>query len=135
MKKIIIITALSLFVASSAFAAGGAASLSLSTTMAGPGLSVWGAKTGVSVTAGVPAAGTLLIGKTSTGVGVGMAVDAAAGAGYSVETQHKNGTKAYGTAHDSTSIFQKDVVAGTPDTTSLATGASSFVGVSGWTSM
>jgi preprotein translocase subunit SecF len=126
MKKIIILTAVSLFVASSAFAAGTAAlALSVDTT----GLTLYGAKTGTASTASPQ------IGKTSTGVGIGMKVDNNAGAGYSVETQHKNGTKAYGSAYDSTSIYVKDIVKGTADATSLTTGGDSFAGVTGWTTL
>jgi hypothetical protein len=123
MKKIIMLIAISLFTATSVFAAGATLTLSLSTT----GKSVYGAKTGTA------SATTPLIGKTSTGVGVGMAVDATAGAGYSLQTQHKNGTKTFGSSFDSTSIFSKDVTAGTADTTSLTTGASQFTGT--WTTM
>jgi hypothetical protein len=124
MKKIVILAAISLFTASSAFAAGTSLTLSLSST----GLSVTGVKTG---TAG---ATSPLIGKTSTGVGVGMLVDATAGAGYSLETQHKNGTKAFGSAFDSTSIYSKDVTAGTADTTGYGTTGSDAFGT-GWTTM
>jgi hypothetical protein len=130
MKKILVFTALSLLVASQAFAA---ATLTLALTSTG--LTVYGAKTAASQSGGVPAAGTSVIGKTSTGVGVGMIVDATAGTGYSVETQHKSGSKAFGTASDSTSMYSKDIVAGTVDTTTLSTGAASFVGISTWTSM
>jgi hypothetical protein len=123
MKKIIILTTITLLTASSAFAAD-SLTLSLTTT----GLNVWGAKTGTAVS------GTGLIGKTSTGVGVGMAVDATAGAGYSVETQHKNGSKCFGSSFDSTSIYVKDVTPGTADSTSLNTG-NSFTGQTGWTTL
>ena len=126
MKKIIILTAISLLFVPSAFATG-SLTLSLTTT----GLSVYGAKSGVTMTVGDP--GVILIGKTSTGVGVGLESE---DAGYSVETQHKNGTKAFGSSFDSTSIYTKDVTAGTvdPDTT-LTTGKDSFEGQTGWTTM
>lgn len=124
MKKIILFAAISLFSASSAFAAG---SLTLSVTSTGK--SIYGVKTGTA-TATSP-----LIGKTSTGVGVGLKLDTTAGTGYAVETQHKNGSKAYGSAFDSTSIYVKDVTVGTADTTTLTTGVDSFVGQTGWTSM
>jgi len=122
MKKIVSLTALFLFVASSAFA-GASVTLSLSTT----GLSLYGLKTGTADNS------SPLIAKTSTGVGLGIIVDATAGAGYSVETQHKNGTKAFGSSFDSTSIFAKEVTAGTVDTTTLTTGADSFT--TGWTTL
>ncbi|MDD2271748.1 MAG: hypothetical protein PHP95_01065 [Desulfuromonadaceae bacterium] len=123
MKKVIILAAISLFFVPSAFAAG-TLTLSVTTT----GLSVYGAKSGVTITVGDP--GVILIGKTSTGVGVGMS---SADAGYSVETQHKNGTKAFGSSFDSTSIYTKDVTAGTADDTTLTTAVDSFG--TGWTTM
>jgi len=49
-----------------------------------------------------------LIGKTSTGVGIGL-LCVAEGTGYSLVTQHLNGTKAFGSSYDSTSIFAIDV--------------------------
>ncbi len=53
-----------------------------------------------------------LIGKTSTGVGLGIATGPV---GYALTTQHLSGTKAFGSRHDSTSIFTKDATAvGTP---------------------
>jgi len=119
MKKLIILTALSLFYASSALASG-TLTLSMTTT----GLSVYGAKSGTASTT------TPLIGKTSTGVGVGLNT---AATGYGVVTQHKNGTKAFGSAYDSTSVYSKDVTAGTADNTTINTGVDTFA--SGWTSM
>ncbi len=108
LKKISIIVALSLLLASSAFAAAG-----VSVTMASPltaattGLTLYGSKT--TATATEP-----LIGKTSTGVGVGVFCNAA-GTGYSLISQHVNGTKMFGTSYDSTSIFSKSVATvGTP---------------------
>jgi len=124
MKKIVILAAISLLTATSAFAA---ASLTLSVDSTG--LTLYGLKTGTADNT------SPLIGKTSTGVGIGMKVDATAGAGYSVETQHKNGTKAYGSAYDSTSIYSKDITKGTADSTSLTTGGDSFAGVTGWTTL
>jgi len=94
MKKIIILTAISLFAASSAFAD----TINLTST----GLSLWGAKTGVTAVSG-----TNLIGKTSTGVGIGYVT---ASTGYAVVTQHKNGTKAFGSSFDSTAIYSAPVV-------------------------
>lgn len=122
MKKIIILTALSLFVASSAFAATG-----LTLDLTKTGLTVYGAKASATKNA----AGTIAIGKTSTGVAVGLNT---AASGYAVQTQHKNGTKAYGSAFDSTSIWVKDVTAGTADTTGYGTTGSDAFG-EGWTTM
>jgi len=135
MKKMIALTALFLFVATSAFAAS-----SITLSMTSNGLNVFGAKGtmngGVAATAtgSTPGASTSLIGKCSTGVGVGMVVDPA-GTAYSVVTQHKNGSKVYGTSYDSTSIYSKDITTvGTADTTSMATSSSMFT-AAGWTTM
>jgi hypothetical protein len=130
MKKIMVITALFLLVASQAFAMA-TLTLSLTTT----GLTVYGAKSGATQNNGIPAAGTDVIGKTSTGVGIGMIVDPIAGIGYSVETQHRFGSKAFASASDTTSLFQKSMLSGTVDTTTLNTGAASFIGISTWTTM
>ena len=124
MKKIIAIVAVSLFLAPAAFAAGTTGTITLSLTSTG--LSLYGAK-GTSADNTSP-----LIGKTSTGVGVG--VDTAS-AGYSIITQHKNGSKVYGSSFDSTSIYSNDVTAGTAYSTTLTTGSDSFAAGSGWTTM
>jgi len=118
MKKIIVIIAISLFTASFAFAADGTLTLDLDTT----GLSVWGAKTGA-------ASGTGLIGKTSTGVGIGMSTNAQ---GYGVISQHKSGTRAFGSTHDSTAIYTTAVTAGAEVTVTLTSDVSSF---DSWTTM
>lgn len=123
MKKVIAFTALSLFMASSVFAA---ESVDLSLDSGKTGLTLYGSKTS-TVSADSP-----LIGKTSTGIGLGMILDTTAGAGYALKTQHKNGTKVFGSTHDSTSIYSKDVTAGTADTTSLTTDVSCF---DGWSTL
>lgn len=102
MKKIIIITALLLFVSSSAFAAT-TVSIPNPITKEATGKTLYGA-----TTAGGASDTSPLIGKTSTGVGVGVFCNAA-GTGYSMVTQHLNGTKAYGSSYDSTSMFSNDV--------------------------
>jgi hypothetical protein len=118
MKKLIMVTAISLLSASSAFA-GNSITISLTNT----GLSVWGSKT-------TAVSGTGLIGKTSTGVGVGMFT---ASTGYAAITQHKNGTKAYGSSMDSTAIYSIDVTAGTATTGPSTADSALFTG--SWTSM
>lgn len=45
-----------------------------------------------------------LIGKCSTGVAIAWYLDSTGG-GYALMTQHKSGTKAYGTSYDSTAIY------------------------------
>ncbi len=107
MKKIIIITTLLLFAASTSFA-GVSISMPGTLTKALTGKTVYGAASGTATT------GSPLIGKTSTGVGIGL-LCTATGTGYSMVTQHTSGTKAYGTTYDGTSIYAKDVAnVGTP---------------------
>ncbi|MGD9685617.1 MAG: hypothetical protein AB7U43_01420 [Desulfobacter sp.] len=118
MKKLIIVATISLLTASSAFASD-TITISLDTT----GLSVWGSKTTAT-------SGTGLIGKASTGVGVGMFT---ASTGYAAITQHKNGTKAYGSSMDSTAIYSTDVTVGTA--TDGPTTADSTLFTGSWTSM
>ncbi len=124
MKKIISLTAISLFLASSSFAA------TLTLSMDSTGKSAYGAKTGVTITPG--SAGTVLLGKTSTGVGIGANSEAT---GYSLQTQHKNGTKSYGTSYDSTAIYVKSITKGTADTTGTSNPDSTGLLTSGWTTM
>jgi hypothetical protein len=127
MKKIIALTASILFVATSALAYN--TQVTAGTNFANAGQSVYGAKGGASGTT------TPLIGKTSAGVGIQMNTSAT---GYAAETQHKNGTKAFGSAYDSTAIFVKDVssAVGTMDTAvGAVTGSDNFTSANSWTSM
>jgi len=62
-------------------------------------------------------AGLTAIGKTSSGVTLICFTSAN---GYSVGTQHKNGTKAFGSSFDSTSLYSLDVTAGQINTTEFA---------------
>ncbi|GAC1447298.1 MAG: hypothetical protein PVSMB11_08600 [Desulfuromonadaceae bacterium] len=123
MKKIIIIVAFSLFAAGQAFAAGATGTMSLATT----GKALYGDKTTATVN-------TTLIGKTSTGVGLGVS---SGPVGYAMLSQHKSGTREFGTAYNSTSVFYVDIAAaniGTPFlTVPGASDASVFA--TGWTSM
>jgi len=107
-KKIIMLNVAAIFMASAAFA-GTAADLT-----SGTGKNVAGT--------GGPATGAT-IGKLSTKVGLGW--ETAAG-GYAIYTQHEQGTKAYGSAHNSTSIFMKDVTKGTAETAPSTTGSDNF---------
>jgi hypothetical protein len=133
MKKVIIINILALFVASYAFAGTtGAATGTVDFTTPNTGLSLWGAATTVSVTNNVPAAGTILIGKNSTGVGTGWDTS---GLGYMICTQHISGSKAFGTSYDSSAIYQIDVAKGVAVTPTAATDSSAFPSASGWTTM
>lgn len=118
MKKVIFITVCMLFVSSMAFAA---TDITMDLTSK--------ATTGGSVYADNAAdnasADTALIGKNSTGVGTGLMTTVL---GYSIVTQHMNGSKAYASSYDSTSLFAEDVTVGTElldvptaiDTTSFA---------------
>lgn len=118
MKKTVIFIALSLCIASSAFA--------VDPNMDSTGLSYWGAKTGATA-----ASGTNLIGKTSTGVASGLFT---ASTGYSVVTQHKSGTKAFGSSYDSTAIYSTPVTTvGTAVTGPTSADSALFTGT--WTTM
>lgn len=117
MKKIVLFNILALFVASAAFAAG-AASTKASFDTAGKKV----------VGTGGPATNAS-IGKLSTKVALGWNTDAN---GYAVNTQHQQGTKAYGTSFDSTSIYVDDVTVGTEVDVPGTTGSDAF---DGWTTM
>lgn len=125
-KKISIVTSAIMLMSSAAFAA----NITMATTLtsAVTGKSVYGVKTGTA-TATSP-----LIGKTSTGSGVGIITGSQ---GYAIVTQHMNGTKAFGTTYDSTAIISSDVT--TKGTAFLAIPASSTLGTgftaTTWTSM
>ncbi|MBV5338615.1 MAG: hypothetical protein J0665_03510 [Deltaproteobacteria bacterium] len=128
LKILSIITTMVLFMSSAAFAADNIKMVS-PLTAATTGKSVFATATATAPT------GTAqeLIGKTSTGVGVGLLTSSL---GYCLVTQHINGTKAFGSAHDSTSIFAINVTTvGTPALD--VPGAIGVVPVSGagWTSM
>jgi hypothetical protein len=111
MKKIIILSALALFVASTAFAAGNAA-----VVFGDAGKTLRGARASVGATS--PS-----ISKMSTNVGVGWRT---ALQGYAINTQHLNGVKAYGTSFDSTAIYVRDVTKGSPVAVPSTTGSDSF---------
>ena len=110
MKRILILTAAMLYLATSAFALD---SLVIDSNFSSSGKSLRGTSAAATTTGEGEAAVTTdavtadspLIGKLSTGVGVGMLIDSVAGSGYSLVTQHKAGSKAFGSAYDSTAIF------------------------------
>ena len=95
MKKIFVLSAALVFVASNCFAldSGATGTMTLTDDV---GLEL-------HADADTATADTALIGKLSTGVGVGWKTETG---GYALVTQHKNGTKAYGTSYDSTAIYQ-----------------------------
>lgn len=100
-KIISTVTAIALFMSTSAFA-GVSITMASTLTATTTGKSLYGAKTGTASPT------TPLIGKTSTGVGIGVLCETAGG-GYSIVAQHMNGTKAFGSSFDATNIFSKDV--------------------------
>lgn len=127
MKKIALLTSFALLYTASAFAAASSTSLTLVDGLPLAGGSVYGAKgAATAATTASP-----LIGKTSTGVGIGFKTDPS---GYAIATQHKNGTKVFGSSFDSTSIYSTAVTTvGTGETVTLTTGTDSFP--SPWTTM
>lgn len=105
-KKISILTAMVLLVSSAAFASGDIDMGTTLLTSAATGKTLYGAKAATASTS------SPLIGKTSTGVGLGVHSTTQ---GYAVTTMHMNGTKQFGTSYDATNIFSKDVTTkGTP---------------------
>lgn len=127
MKKILVFTAILMFSASSAFAA---SSLSIDDKFTEKGYTLHGAES--SADKDSPS-----IGKLSSGVDLGILVDATNGNGYSLVTQHSNGTKAFGTSYDSTAIYttKTDVDAGTVIlSVPTATDTTNFVGAD-WKAM
>jgi len=129
MKKVLILAAIMLFCAASAFAGG---SVDLDLTKAGTGLTLYG-----SASASGGAAGGAAIGRTSTGVGVAVFVDTVSGNGYALATQHMSGTKAFGTAYDSTALFVTigDVEPGTVAFTGGALSATDTTDFTSWKTM
>lgn len=112
MKKILILTAVLVLSATFSFAAGGtSATGDIDFSATGQDL------TGDPATA---TADTALIGRCSTGVDVGWSTDVN---GYALMTQHKSGTKAYGTSYDSTALFQTVATDTDPGTAAYNSGA------------
>ncbi|OGR31003.1 MAG: hypothetical protein A2091_06575 [Desulfuromonadales bacterium GWD2_61_12] len=102
MKKILVLSALLIFVTcnlSFAAALGSAGTAAVTSTS---GLQIYG---GITAT---DAAGTasVLLGKMSKGVNFGANYTTTA---YSLMTKHTSGTKAYGTAYNSTAIYFKEI--------------------------
>lgn len=88
--------------------------------------------TGPTIYAGATAAASTaanapVIGRLSKGVHIGVAFDTAH---YALTTKHLTGTKMYGTAYNSTSIFSQDATAIAAPS---ANDASAFA--TGWTAM
>lgn len=128
MKKILTLTAILILAASSCFAAAttSAATSALNLTD-GTGLVLHGHATAALAT-------TARIGKCSTGVSVAWQ---ASTTGYSMMTQHKSGTKAYGSSYDSTAIYQTitDVEPGNVAATLSASDTTDFIVDTVWKAM
>lgn len=122
MKKIIALSALFLMVFSSTSFAAALASGSVTTS---DGLTVWG---GLDSTVAASAT-AVLIGKTSNGVYFGANYT---NTQYAIATKHTQGTKSFGTAHDSTAIFTTEVGTGA---LSAAPSASTNAAFASWTEM
>lgn len=75
----------------------------------------------------------VLLGKMSKGVHFRCAFDGTAGLGYSAATKHNSGSKAYGTAHDSTAIYFQDI--GTAGIPSLSAASNQAFDGTAWTTM
>ena len=126
MKKILVLTALIMFaVSGSVFAASLA-----NDAVAAAGLQIFG---GVDA-ADAAAASSVLLGKTSKGVKFrGYLIST--GVGFSNATYHGSGSKTYGTAHNSTAIYFKDIGVGAADDTwTLGTPSNAAFGPA-WTAM
>ena len=126
MKKILMMTAVLVFAATTSFAA-----VSSTTSNAldfdNTGLTMHADDTTAD-------ADSAVIGRASTGVSVGWMTDAN---GYALLTQHKNGTKAYATSYDSTAIYQSasDSDPGVADAVLTASDTTDFTDTSLWKSM
>jgi hypothetical protein len=112
MKKIIILNIAALFITSAAFA-----EASKVVTFADAGKKVMAS--GGPVTSTSPAA----IGTLSTKVGLGWNTGALS---YAINTQHLQGTKAFGSAADSTKVYILDVTKGTAVAVPGASDSSAF---------
>jgi hypothetical protein len=125
MKKTLLVTALLLAISSSAFAATQGTDLTTG-TVSGEGAAIYGGSDGT-----VAGNATSPIVKLSTGV-AGVAVYNTFA--YSIATKHTKGSKVFGTANDSTSIYWKPSPQALLGATTGDAPASSGNGAfSGWT--
>jgi hypothetical protein len=103
MKKLAaLIAMMGILASATAFAAGDLQTGTTVKDMYGPSI------TGADTSANAQLANAPLIGRLSKGVHLGVAYDTS---GYALTTKHLTGTKIYGTAFNSTSIFSKDAAA------------------------
>jgi hypothetical protein len=140
MKKIILIVAFSLLASGQAFAVT-SLPLGLASNEVQGGTLYGGKKSGdAKIPTGSPLAlpdGSFLIGKTSTGVGLGIKTGTV---GYAMMTQHKSGNRAFGTSYDSTAVFYMERTAAQigipPDAaTPGASDMTAFATADGWKTM
>jgi len=115
MKKIIIASLLVLMAATSSFGAADSDVVFDATHM------------GMNVAADTSLA---VIGRLSSKDSLGFVITTA---GYTLITQHEQGTRAYGTAHDGTAIYWTPVTKGTGHVKPTAVGVAYFA--TGWTVM
>jgi hypothetical protein len=110
MKKILVMVAILALTATSSFAQVTSPTGTLSFTT-----------TGTTLTAdpATAKADTAQIGRMSTGVDVGWITEVN---GYSLMTQHKAGTKAYGSSYDSTALYSTTSTSIDPGTPAYAVG-------------
>ncbi|WP_027714749.1 hypothetical protein [Desulfuromonas sp. TF] len=124
MKKISILAVLFVFIACNVSFAAALASGGTTTT------------TGLQVFGGVDAddaagSSSVLLGKMSKGVYFGAAYTTG---GYACATKHTSGSKAYGTAHDSTAIYFQDIGTAALSTVTPSAASNTAFG-SAWTAM
>lgn len=132
MKKILFLTAILAFAATSSFAGN---------TQSSPTGTIDFAITTYTLVlhgdAGTATDASTLIGRCSTGVDVAWKT---ATGGYALMTQHKSGTKAYATSYDSTAMFMttNNITPGSPAYASGAlskTDSSNFTTANNWKAM
>lgn len=123
MKKIIIASLLVVMAASSSFAADTALPADM-TSVASKAL------LGLGVKADTTTGATIGRLSSSDGLGWGMTT-----AGYTLITQHLQGTRAYGTSHDGTAIYWHAETKGAGHSGAPTVGVSYFPTNTGWTVM
>jgi hypothetical protein len=127
MKKIVALIALLLLAASGSAYATELASGEVTPPNATTGFIIYG---GVDATASSGATATM-IGRLSKGVDLGAMYSTTE---YAITTKHTQGTKIYGTAYNSTSMYQMDVEKTTVVTAPGAVDSSAF-SAAGWSAM
>lgn len=125
MKKVFVFAALMMFVAGWAFAG---------TDLADNTASAEGAAIYAGDSQANAAAATYPMVKLSTGVKGVVNFDTSTPVTYAIITKHTKGSKAFGTAHDSTTIFWKQSPANTALTGTIAGDGSDNTNFSAWTS-